>query len=347
MTEQSNRRGETLPPSRPTAAERARAAVAVIGPPAVAALVGWWLTDRWRDDLPDPVATHFGINGHPNGFTSVGWIPVMSVIVGVAVCVVGILAVALIRDSMAVRTAAGLCCGTAVFTVAVMVGSVAGQRNLLDAADARWNWWIPIVAGVAAIVVGWIAALAVPRWPAAPIDVGTEFIAADLSPSERFLWTRTSTSVPSIITAGIAIVVTVTAMILTRTWGLVIMLIVAIALLAFVAIRVTVDRRAVVIRSWFGWPHIRIPMADISRAEVIDVHALRDYGGWGYRLGTRGTTAGTKGFVLRSGPALVLRRNDRRGEVIVVDDAERAAGLINATLAQPGPASGSERSRSR
>ena len=53
-------------------------------------------------------------------------------------------------------------------------------------------------------------------------------------------------------------------------------------------------------------------MDEIDHAEVVEVNALRDYGGYGYRVGVTGPRKGTKGFVLRSGSALLLIQARRR-----------------------------------
>ena len=54
------------------------------------------------------------------------------------------------------------------------------------------------------------------------------------------------------------------------------------------SVRVTVNRQGVTIRSGLGWPKITVAMDEIDHAEVVEVNALRDYGGYGYRVGVTG-----------------------------------------------------------
>ncbi len=56
--------------------------------------------------------------------------------------------------------------------------------------------------------------------------------------------------------------------------------------------------------------------------------ALRDFGGYGYRLGFRGELKGARGFILRSGKGILVDRAGGGREVVVVDDAETAVRLL-------------------
>jgi hypothetical protein len=87
---------------------------------------------------------------------------------------------------------------------------------------------------------------------------------------------------------------------------------------------IRVDVRGVRMRSAFGIPTFTVPLAAIESAEVIEVHALAEYGGFGVRLGS-----GRFGVILRSGQALQVLRRNGRSVVVTVDDATSAAALIN------------------
>ena len=63
----------------------------------------------------------------------------------------------------------------------------------------------------------------------------------------------------------------------------------------------------------------------MERASVIDVSPLRDFGGWGWRVGHGGRT----GIVLRSGEALLVEQTGGRSLVITVEDAAQGAALLN------------------
>ncbi len=319
---------------RPTRADRLRCVAAVSVPVLLVGLVGWWLMRQWRSELPDPVATHFGFDSTADGFTSYGWVSAIPLIIAAVGLVVGTAATAVARDSAVVRTIVGLLTGTTTFTTAITVMSVAAQRGLADAHDARWQWWTMIAAALIAIAVGWSAALIVPSWPSVPVESDTPPSYSDLAPGEQFIWTTTVTSRVQIVLAAVAIAATVVGMVILRSWGFVVVVLVLISLLMLGALRVVINRREVRISAWPGWPRVVIPAESIERADVVEVRAIRDYGGWGYRLGVRGALAGTKGFILRSGSALRIGRVDGRAEVVVIDDPHTAASLINSTVRQ-------------
>jgi hypothetical protein len=117
--------------------------------------------------------------------------------------------------------------------------------------------------------------------------------------------------------ATIALVLIVVGLILTLT-------------LAFVQVRVSVDRRGLrVVSRLVG---IRLKQVSLDRVESAFADTVNplQLGGWGYRL-----TAGRTAVVLRSGEALVV--NLRRGNqfAVTVDDSQTAAALLNALSAAP------------
>jgi hypothetical protein len=114
---------------------------------------------------------------------------------------------------------------------------------------------------------------------------------------------------------------------MTRLWGLLIVVLLVFALVAAMSSAVvSVDDDGVTIRSPLGWPRIRIPLDEVVRADVTEVRPLRDFGGWGWRVGWHGRV----GVVLRRGESLLIERTGGRSVVVTVDDAPTAAGTINA-----------------
>jgi hypothetical protein len=89
---------------------------------------------------------------------------------------------------------------------------------------------------------------------------------------------------------------------------------------------IRVDGTGLTIRSAIGWPRIRVPLNEVLRADVTQVRPLRDYGGWGLRVGRGGRI----GVVLRSGDALLVQRTGGRSIAVSLDGAYTAAGLLNA-----------------
>ena len=102
-------------------------------------------------------------------------------------------------------------------------------------------------------------------------------------------------------------------------------------------VSVTVEVTADVLRCRFagpgGWPTVSIPVAEIERAEAIDVQPLR-YGGWGYRGSLR--LFRRAAVNLRSGPGLRLALTGGRVFVVTVDGPEGA--LAHLPVGAPAPA---------
>jgi hypothetical protein len=102
--------------------------------------------------------------------------------------------------------------------------------------------------------------------------------------------------------------------------------VVALALTSFSTIAVTInaDGLHVAFGPW-GVPTKRIPLSDIEAAQAIEVRPMR-WGGWGYRwLPWKRATA----VVLRRGPGVQVNRVGGRTFVVTVDDAPKAAAVLN------------------
>jgi len=68
-----------------------------------------------------------------------------------------------------------------------------------------------------------------------------------------------------------------------------------------------------------------VPLERVRSADVATVRAIRDFGGWGYRLGRDGR----RGWITRSGDALVVHRLGEPDLVYTVDGATDAAAVLN------------------
>ncbi|MDJ0337016.1 hypothetical protein [Cryobacterium sp. PH31-O1] len=98
--------------------------------------------------------------------------------------------------------------------------------------------------------------------------------------------------------------------------------------LAFVQVRVTVDRRGLrVVSRLLGIRLKQVSLDQVESAFGDTVNPLQ-LGGWGYRL-----TSGRTAVVMRGGPALMV--NLRRGNqfAVTVDEPQAAATLLNALSA--------------
>ncbi|GCD99310.1 hypothetical protein [Embleya hyalina] len=100
-------------------------------------------------------------------------------------------------------------------------------------------------------------------------------------------------------------------------------------LCAFLSVvRVHVDQRGLTVE--FGllpWPRKRVPLGEIRTAGHREVRALREFGGWGYRIKSSAT-----GVVQRSGEALTLTLVSGREFVVTVSDAPQGAAVLNRLL---------------
>jgi hypothetical protein len=113
--------------------------------------------------------------------------------------------------------------------------------------------------------------------------------------------------------------------------GLPWMLLLAVAIVALLVLtcsaRVVVDGDGLRVTSLFvTWS--RVPLERIAEARTGRVSPLREFGGYGWRIGRDGS----RGFVTRSGEALVVERVGEPSVVVTVDGADEAAAALN-TLA--------------
>jgi hypothetical protein len=173
-------------------------------------------------------------------------------------------------------------------------------------------------------------ALAVPGPPPGSAAASGRLAGArlPLAPGERAVWSAWAGAPPAALVAipAAALLPTVLMVALgtAPVFLLLVIVLVVVVLGASLAARVWVDRRGLTVRSPFGWPAYTVPLAEIAAVGVVEISPLRDYGGWGWRIGRRGRP----GVVFRAGPALEVTRGDGRRFVVTVDGAEDAAALL-------------------
>lgn len=192
--------------------------------------------------------------------------------------------------------------------------------------DAVWMIALPLLGGT---VLGVIGRVAERRLAPAPGD-NRGVPSIDLGQGERAIWFgHSSNRALLLLSVGLAVTLFLTFPVgapdMTRYVAIAIVLVV-LASFASLWVTVTTQRVRISLSPW-RWPTTNIPIASISSADVRRIHALQ-YGGWGYRLCGRGC----RGLIVRSGEALIIKRTDGRSFVVTVDDAARAAGLINDTV---------------
>jgi hypothetical protein len=285
-----------------------------------------------RDRLPDPVAHHWGTGGVADGFsslTSTLWVTIgLLLVVTVPMAAAAVFA----RQPAALRRClAGTAAWTSVFMTVLVADSLRGQLDLADAATAPPpgpGILIGVVAGLAFAVV---VAMSVRTEPARARATGPPppSVPRDAAATLELPWTaapsgldRAAAIIGSIATVGVALLAAVVSWWLASIAVLLAALFLGIGRLTT---RVELDGLSVRV---MGRRLLHVPVQDIAAAEVIQVDPLWEFGGWGLRVDTAGRT----GLVTRKGEALQVRRGDGTAVVITVDEADRAAAILN-TLA--------------
>lgn len=282
-----------------------------------------------RERLPDPIATHWGFSGVPDGSSSVTGFPLVMLPGWVVMAVFAVVAGTVgKRRAHRAGSAAGL--GAMAFFFAGITASTL-LANLDHAAwqDARLPMWhVPavLVAAVVAGGIGWVIGNRGPDEPGTEHDAAGELA---LEPGQRAVWIS-SVSSPVIVVVGAAAVLVGLGALALETWQVALpALIAGIFVSGLSTARIRVDERGV--SAAFGpqrFPVRRIGLQQISSAGVAHHRAL-EVGGWGYRV-----LPATTAIMLRGGECLVLRLTSGRDFVISVDKPERGAELVNALLAE-------------
>ncbi len=310
------------PHARLAAACSALAALVLV---TVAAVVVW----SWREDLPDPVASHWSGAGRPDGFMSLGTF-VLTTVAMVVGCSLLFGAIGWFRGaaSSTRRTVAAATVWVGGFGATLLLGTVATQRGLDDAAQATAPGTALALALLVPLVPAAVAAWLVPGDPHRPAVAPPDADAARtrLGPGERAVWIRRVGGGPALAAGGVAVVGTALLAVFLQVWAMLVApVLLALAVAAMFAFTVRVDATGLTVRSVLGWPRTHVPADEIERARVSRVSPLRDFGGWGWRVGAGGRT----GVVLRAGESLEVERTGGRGLVVTVDDAATAASLLN------------------
>lgn len=342
MTRRTRPTGPTPPHGAPGAAgdppahdwrPRARAAaLASALAAAVLVLVPVAVVRTW-DDLPDPVASHWGATGGPDGFTSLSALLVgVTVLAVVLVAGFALLARYLGRTASTLRLLVGTTVWLAGLLGTLLVGTLAGQRGLEDATQAPAIGPVLALALLVPLVPAVLAGLLVPADPPQPTEAPVPADApraGGLRPGERTAWFGRASGRAGLWIGGGAVVVTTVVVVVTQLWAMMLLpLLLGVLLAATTVFDVRVDGTGLTVRSVLGLPRTHVPLDEVERADVVEVSPLGDFGGWGWRVGREGRT----GVVLRSGTALEVTRTGGRRFVVTLDDAHGAAATLN-TLA--------------
>ncbi|MFI8324692.1 DUF1648 domain-containing protein [Streptomyces sp. NPDC085529] len=285
----------------------------------------------WSDRLPDPLATHFSTGGEADGFTGR---TAFGVVGAALLLALGAGWTALVRRGA--LWGAWLTAGLLGTLLCLLV------RDNLDAADAAAvrsplsNLAVALAVGAVCALAGHaLSRLVPPEDATAPADgTGVDPAAPrlDLGAGEVAGWSRATASAPLTALGLLLLAAGAVAALLGPWWLLPLAVLIAVPGLALARVRVNVDRHGLTVRSTLApRPRVQVPLADIAGADARDVHAVAEFGGWGYRVRARRT-----GVILRSGEALVVRRGDGREFAVTVPDARTAAALLNTLVDRRG-----------
>ncbi|WP_340374345.1 DUF1648 domain-containing protein [Streptomyces sp. SS7] len=288
---------------------------------ATAAYAGTFLANE--DRLPGRIATHFSEDGGADGFTSrtaALWFGT-GVLIGLGLLFTVLTLVS--RKDPGARLTAAVGAGTAVALGCPLVLTVLANAGVQDPAAVRlpvWHLAVLLPAGVATGALAWWLAGGGPRSaPARPSP------ALPLAEGEAVAWSRTMISRAVLIPAAVVTLGGLFAVTFGPWQAGLLPLVLGLTCAPFAGVRVTVDRRGVAVTSTvLPRPRLALPLGSIVGAGSVQVDALGDFGGWGYRI-----RPNRRGVVLRSGEALSVRTTGGREYVVTVDDATTAAGLLN------------------
>ncbi|XVQ13599.1 hypothetical protein ACQP1W_13995 [Spirillospora sp. CA-255316] len=298
-----------------------------------------------RDRVPDPLASHWGVDGTPDGSASfTSWL----VLVGAVWLIFcgGALAVGLRgwgRRRVRAWTGAtlGFGAGVTAGAVAATLGANLDRATWREAGGLGGGTMALVLLGAAAVAgVGWLLGnvgsdrLGTPPPAATPrMDPRADAVGAGRRPvwigyahSRWAVWLCGAMAVagvvgalsavllPEPLTPGRPLALPLLALVLSGLAGL-----------TLSSARVTVDGRGLTVAFGpLGWPVRRIPVARVSSAWAED-RSPSQVGGWGYRVRGDGTTV-----MLRGGECLVVQHDGGARFAVSVDDAERGAALLNA-----------------
>jgi hypothetical protein len=320
-----------------TARRTWRAATAAVGVLVTAVLLAVPMVVYNR--LPDPLATHWGASGRPDGAMP---LPVGALVLPVGLWLLAFAALAafgLRGRALAGRVPRGwFGAGLAALAVFVVGLDVVTLRANLDVADwheaASVHWWTVLGVIAAAAAAGLLGRWLGRRGPDETPSVSPRPLPrVRLEPGDRTVWLSRVRNrfliwlAGAFLAAGAATAVLATTVLPTA--ALVVAAVVgAIGVgglaVATVVVSVTGDGLAVGFGPW-AWPRRRWPLDEISAARA-DYRTPAQVGGWGWR------GLGNVTLMVRSGPCLVIGRRGRGEFAVSADDAEHGAALLNALL---------------
>ncbi len=302
----------------------------------------WMLSVAKR--VPDQLAIHWNGRNEVDGWASLWNIAATNVplSVGVGGLIVVLAVVSRGQNTLLARIGAGFGVGFGLAMSALMVAIVAGQLDQQDTSDAALSG--PVLGGGLAVAFG-MGALAM--WLYSPGDIdrtpnpqvqaanvaatsgGSALAAAAKAKASNGYIMRipVSMGVWSWVWAlGVGGLVGVSTFFIFPVLGLLGVVVAAIVWI-FCSGTVVIGPEGHKVLAGGFWKVMPLQWEEVRAASVADIKAM-DYGGWGYRM-----NGGAVGFIMGSGPALVMEAGFHQKFIVSMPDADtagEAAALVNA-----------------
>jgi hypothetical protein len=284
-----------------------------------------------RDRLPERLAVHMDSSGRADDFAGQGaGLAVGLLFMAGLAALFGLLSWYAHGAGAGARIMSATGSGMAAFQAYLWVMILLANADATDPATVRFPMWhlpVGLASGVGVATLGWFLAGA-DRQDAVPADrpPPEHLDRLRLGPREDVAWTSTVNSKGLWAAGGGAIAVGVVPAAQFGWWVVIPAIVFGALVMAMARVKVTVDARGLTVGSAvLPAPRYRLPLEQIAAASTRPVNALRDFGGWGYRV-----RKDASGIIMRSGDALAVRKASGSTFVVTVDDAATAAATLNA-----------------
>jgi hypothetical protein len=301
-----------------------------------------------RDRLPEPMASHWGPSGAPNG--SMPFATLLALQVGIWVLIGGGACAGALRDSWMLRrrtsrmVLGALLCGGGLFLVGLQLVTLSANLDVPTWSGAAPLSWGALLVVAVMLLGGWLGALAARPGPdESSRSSGTATETIPLRPGQRTVWVSSvrngwvSGIGGSLLAAGAGFAAVALLNGNDALWPhSVIMIVTGLVALTFSSARVQITEDG--LRISYGplrRPRKHIPIERVQRAWS-EKRSPWEVGGWGIR-----GMPGAATVMLRSGECLVVGYVSGGRFTISIDDAEHGAALLNTLVARAPVGTGS------
>jgi len=283
-------------------------------------------------DIPDRLASHWGVDGTADHFSSrqaMAWMALLLPLAFIPAFAIGGWMTG--KNAAARRTFAALTVGVPAFVALALAASVWAQRGISNPGQVKLPQVGLMFAFGAALVCGIVVSALVPGDPHLPTTqpVPATGPREPLGLTERAVWSQRSGS--RAVNGGLLAFLIIGAVLSAtiRLWLVVTIFLPPFILMVAMFNYVTrIDYGGITVRSVIGWPRTFISATEVVQATPTTVDPLREFGGWGWRMGSSST-----GIVLRRGEGLRVERTGNRSLTVTVDHATEGAALLNTMAA--------------